>query len=65
MYCYNYSAYLLAFLTKLSPKNINIVFKEDGSMETIAIELMQDFSEIVHYEHTGIPLYIRTADLAI
>lgn len=34
-------------------------------METIAIELMQDFSEIVHYEHTGIPLYIRTADLAV
>ena len=33
-------------------------------METIAIELMQDFSEIVHYEHTGIPLYIRAADLA-
>lgn len=33
-------------------------------METIAIELMQDFSEIVHYEHMGIPLYIRTADLA-
>lgn len=33
-------------------------------METIAIELMQDFSEIVPYEHTGIPLYIRTADLA-
>lgn len=37
---------------------------EDGSMEVIAIELMQDFSEIVHYGHTGIPLYIRTADLA-
>lgn len=34
-------------------------------METIAIELMQDFSEIVHYEHVGIPLYIRTADLAV
>ncbi len=34
-------------------------------METIAIELMPDFSEIVHYEHTGIPLYIRTADLAV
>lgn len=34
-------------------------------METIAIELMQDFSEIVHYEYTGIPLYIRTADLAV
>ncbi len=34
-------------------------------METVAIELMQDFSEIVHYEHTGIPLYIRTADLAV
>lgn len=34
-------------------------------METIAIERMQDFSEIVHYEHTGIPQYIRTADLAI
>lgn len=34
-------------------------------METIAIELMQDFSEIVHYEHTGIPLYIRTADLSV
>ncbi len=34
-------------------------------METIEIELMQDFSEIVHYEHTGIPLYIRTADLAV
>ncbi len=33
--------------------------------KTIEIELMQDFSEIVHYEHTGIPLYIRTADLAI
>lgn len=33
-------------------------------METVAIELMQDFSEIVQYEHTGIPLYIRTADLA-
>lgn len=33
-------------------------------METIAIELMQDFSEIVPYEHMGIPLYIRTADLA-
>lgn len=33
-------------------------------METIAIELMQDFSEIVPYEHTGIPLYVRTADLA-
>lgn len=32
---------------------------------TIEIELMQDFSEIVHYEHTGIPLYIRTADLSI
>lgn len=30
----------------------------------IEIELMQDFSEIVHYEHTGIPLYIRTADLS-
>lgn len=25
---------------------------------------MQDFSEIVHYEHTGIPLYIRITDLA-
>ena len=34
-------------------------------MEKIAIELMQDFSEIVHYEHTGIPLYIHTADLAV
>lgn len=34
-------------------------------METVAIELMQDFSEIVHYENAGIPLYIRTADLAI
>lgn len=34
-------------------------------METVAIELMQDFSEIVHYEHTGIPLYIRTADLTV
>lgn len=33
-------------------------------MQTVAIELMQDFSEIVHYEHTGIPLYIHTADLA-
>lgn len=33
-------------------------------MQTVAIELMQDFSEIVHYEHTGIPLYIQTADLA-
>ncbi len=33
-------------------------------METIAIELMQDFSEIVPYEHMGIPLYIRTTDLA-
>ena len=34
-------------------------------METIAIELMQDFSEIVPYEHMGIPLYIRTADFGI
>lgn len=34
-------------------------------MKTVAIELMQDFSEIVHYEHTGIPLYIRIADLAV
>lgn len=34
-------------------------------METVAIELMQDFSEIVHYENAGIPLYIRTADLAV
>lgn len=34
-------------------------------METVTIELMRDFSEIVHYEHTGIPLYIRTADLAL
>lgn len=34
-------------------------------METIAIERMQDFSEIVHYEHTGIPLYIRTAHLTV
>lgn len=34
-------------------------------METIAIELMQDFSEIVQYEQMGIPLYIRTADLAV
>ena len=34
-------------------------------METAEIEIMQDFSEIVHYEHTGIPLYIRTADLAV
>lgn len=34
-------------------------------METIAIELMPDFSEIVHYEHIGIPLYIRIADLSI
>ena len=34
-------------------------------METVAIELMQDFSEIVHYGHTGIPLYIRTADLSV
>ena len=34
-------------------------------MEKISIELMQDFSEIVHYEHTGIPLYIRTADLTV
>lgn len=34
-------------------------------MEAVEIELMQDFSEIVHYEHTGIPLYIRTADLAV
>lgn len=33
-------------------------------METIAIELMPDFSEIVHYKHIGIPLYIRTADLS-
>jgi len=33
--------------------------------KTIEIELMQDFSEIVRYEHTGIPLYIRTADLSI
>lgn len=34
-------------------------------MDTVAIELMEDFSEIVHYEHTGIPLYIRTADLTV
>ena len=34
-------------------------------MKTVAIELMQDFSEIVHYGHTGIPLYIHTADLAV
>ena len=33
-------------------------------MKTVAIDLMQDFSEIVHYEHTGIPLYIRAADLS-
>lgn len=33
-------------------------------MEMTVIELMQYFSEIVHYGHTGIPLYIRTADLA-
>lgn len=32
---------------------------------TIELQLMQDFSEMVHYEHTGIPLYIRTADLAM
>lgn len=34
-------------------------------MKTITIEVMQDFSEIVQYEHIGIPLYIRTADLSI
>lgn len=34
-------------------------------METIAIELMQDFSEIVQYGDTGIPLYIRTAELDV
>lgn len=33
-------------------------------METVTIEPMQDFSEIVPYGHTGIPLYVRTADLA-
>ena len=33
-------------------------------MQTVAIERMQDFSEIVHYEYTGIPLSIRTANLA-
>lgn len=31
----------------------------------ILIELMQDSSEIVHYEQNGIPLYIRTANLSI
>lgn len=34
-------------------------------METIAIELMQDFSEIVHYGSMGVPLYVHTADLAV
>ena len=29
-------------------------------MEPAKLELMQDLSEIVHYEDTGIPLYIRT-----
>lgn len=39
--------------------------EENKDTETVAIELMQDFSEIVPYEHTGIPLYIRTSDLAV
>lgn len=30
-----------------------------------SIELMQDLSEIIQYEHTEIPLYIRTADLCL
>lgn len=34
-------------------------------MDMIQTELMQDFSEIVHYEQAEIPLYIRTADLSI
>ena len=38
---------------------------ENRGMKTITIEVMQDFSEIVQYEHIGIPLYIRTADLSI
>lgn len=29
------------------------------------IELMPDFSEIIQYEHTRVPLYIRTSDLSI
>lgn len=29
------------------------------------IELMQDLSEIIHYERAKVPLYIRTADLAV
>lgn len=31
----------------------------------ITIELMQDFSEIVQYEQSRLPLYIRTADLSV
>ena len=33
-------------------------------MEPAKLELMQDLSEIVHYEDTGIPLYNRTGDLS-
>lgn len=31
----------------------------------IETELMQDFSEIVPYEHKDVPLYIRTSDLSV
>lgn len=34
-------------------------------MSVAILELMQDFSEIVHYEQSKIPLYIRTANLSI
>ncbi|MCI8402628.1 MAG: AraC family transcriptional regulator [Lachnospiraceae bacterium] len=33
-------------------------------MDFIKLELMQDFSEIISYEETGLPLCIRTADLS-
>lgn len=33
-------------------------------MEKIDVEIMQDASEIVHYDATGIPLYIRVGELS-
>ncbi len=37
---------------------------EDTVPSILKTELMQDRSEVVQYEQTGIPLYIRTADLS-
>ena len=38
---------------------------QKGDKDMINIELMQDLSEIVQYERSGIPLYVRTADLNV